>query len=425
MAIRNSPTVISTEPLADPTNPQAVKRAFDQLRHRVLQLSTASTATAAVTSAAAIPSATAVTTSNVTLSGIPSAIDDVTLVADDILLVAGNTTASENGLYVVGPGAWERVTFADGDSISGASVYVNQGQFYGTTRWRCTSLIGADVVGTNNLTFELESELLPDIGFDSNDVFAVIYGDSVDTDVGTISSQISADTWTSYNYASTADLTAATAWLRGPFGEQALYMRTQMGILGPASTYPMPANYTLTFWAEFEQCGNGVAFSSTQLLSVARANTNTPTGAGWPTEYMFAVSCPQNGAPGSGSDPLRYINIRSVDSGGTASPFTPALTNELGGIVPIGRWHHIAITRRSDNYTYLYVNGVYITAFLTTNAPDSASTGRWIIGRPGNVSAAGVICGNYFRVSRVRLSSVEWSVAWIKEQARRGLSWCV
>jgi hypothetical protein len=66
-----------------------------------------------------------VATSNITLSGLQT-IGGVTVVADDRVLVVGQTTASENGIYLASSGAWSRATDADGnrDLVRGTLVLV-------------------------------------------------------------------------------------------------------------------------------------------------------------------------------------------------------------------------------------------------------------------------------------------------------------
>lgn len=98
--------------------------------------------------------ALAVSTANQTLSGVPSPIDGVTLVADDRILLTGQSTASQNGLWVIKAGAWERPDdFAAGGAASGAAVWVDQGTTYQDTKWECTTNDGVDVIDTNDLAF--------------------------------------------------------------------------------------------------------------------------------------------------------------------------------------------------------------------------------------------------------------------------------
>jgi len=68
------------------------------------------------------------TTANITLSGTQT-IDTVVLSVDDRVLVKNQNTSSDNGIYVVKSGSWERsVDFSlDDDVYEGVHVYVNEG----------------------------------------------------------------------------------------------------------------------------------------------------------------------------------------------------------------------------------------------------------------------------------------------------------
>lgn len=70
----------------------------------------------------------AATTANITLSGTQT-IDGVAVVTDDRVLVKNQTTGSENGIYLVDTGAWERAPDWDGsyDVGEGTIVYVTDG----------------------------------------------------------------------------------------------------------------------------------------------------------------------------------------------------------------------------------------------------------------------------------------------------------
>lgn len=93
-----------------------------------------------------------VATSNVTLSG-EQTIDGV-LTSASRVLVQGNTTASQRGIWVTGSGAWTRATdMPVGSNASGVLVPVDLGGTYNETLWLCTTTAGSDVVGTDSLTF--------------------------------------------------------------------------------------------------------------------------------------------------------------------------------------------------------------------------------------------------------------------------------
>jgi hypothetical protein len=97
-------------------------------------------------------SAVAATTANITLSA-PQTIDGIAVVAGDRVLVKNQTTASENGLYVVAAGAWTRAPQTDtATGLFGLSVYVASGTANNDTSW-AVSNDTLPVVGTTAITF--------------------------------------------------------------------------------------------------------------------------------------------------------------------------------------------------------------------------------------------------------------------------------
>lgn len=90
--------------------------------------------------------------SNSTLSGL-SAIDGVTPVGGDRILVTAQTTASQNGVYVAAAGSWARAADADqtGELTPGAFWFVEEGTTYGKTQWRIENT-GTITVGTTAIT---------------------------------------------------------------------------------------------------------------------------------------------------------------------------------------------------------------------------------------------------------------------------------
>ena len=99
-------------------------------------------------------SCVAVSTSNITLANTQS-VDGVSLSANDRVLVAGQSTASENGIYkVVSGGSWTRTDdLATGADAAGAFTFIEQGTVNAENGFACTSDKGSAVVGTNSLTF--------------------------------------------------------------------------------------------------------------------------------------------------------------------------------------------------------------------------------------------------------------------------------
>lgn len=94
-----------------------------------------------------------VATSNITLSG-NQTIDGVTTVTNDRVLVAGQSTASANGVYITGTGAWTRSTDFDvaSEMSNGGAFFVEEGTANGESMWVLTT-DGSITVGTTSLTF--------------------------------------------------------------------------------------------------------------------------------------------------------------------------------------------------------------------------------------------------------------------------------
>lgn len=94
---------------------------------------------------------------NITLSGTQT-VSGVALVANDRVLVTGQTTASQNGVYVVAAGAWTRATDSDTDvELRGFIVNVSAGTFAGYKYINTNQT--AITVGTTAVTYAEFSNL--------------------------------------------------------------------------------------------------------------------------------------------------------------------------------------------------------------------------------------------------------------------------
>lgn len=101
----------------------------------------------------------AAATTNVTSLSGAQTIDGVALVATNRVLLTGQTTHTQNGVWVVASGSWTRPSdFNTGNHASGIYVTVdNGGTANGGTSWVCSTAGPTDVIGTNNLTFTLST----------------------------------------------------------------------------------------------------------------------------------------------------------------------------------------------------------------------------------------------------------------------------
>ncbi len=92
------------------------------------------------------------TTANITLSG-EQTIDDVAVTTGDRVLVKNQSTASQNGIYVVASGSWARATDMDAwAEFPGGYTWVEHGTTNGDTGWVCTNDVGG-TLGSTSVTF--------------------------------------------------------------------------------------------------------------------------------------------------------------------------------------------------------------------------------------------------------------------------------
>ena len=135
----NSQTITN---LADPVNTQdAATRGFVEATAQGLDVK---------------DSVVAATTANITISTALNngdTLDGVTLSNNDRVLVKNQSTASENGIYIVGSSPSRATDLAAGADAAGMFTFVEQGTVNGDNGFVCTSNKGSAVVGTNNLTF--------------------------------------------------------------------------------------------------------------------------------------------------------------------------------------------------------------------------------------------------------------------------------
>ena len=89
--------------------------------------------------------ARALTDSNITLSGgAPSVVDGVSLLANDRILVTGQSDGSQNGIYYVttlgagSNGTWDRSLDANatGEISAGTVIMVTEGDVYADNQWK-------------------------------------------------------------------------------------------------------------------------------------------------------------------------------------------------------------------------------------------------------------------------------------------------
>ncbi len=97
----------------------------------------------------------AAATTNITIATAlnnADSLDGVTLATGDLVLVAGQSSAGENGIYVVGTSPARHTEYATFNAYPGAWVLVQEGSTNADTTWLCTANTGG-TIGTTPLTF--------------------------------------------------------------------------------------------------------------------------------------------------------------------------------------------------------------------------------------------------------------------------------
>jgi fibronectin-binding autotransporter adhesin len=302
-----------------------------------------------------------ITVANVTLTGgAPAVVDGVSLVLGDRVLVTGQSTASQNGLYdvtVVGVGSdgtWARTSDgnATGEILAGMIVMVTEGTLYADTQWKLTT-DNPIIIGTTGLTFVIN--ILSSVGGANTQVQV--------NDGGTLAG------FSNFVFDKTSNILSVTGNISG--------------------------NYFL---------GNG-----SQLTGIAGAYGNTEVAA-----YLSSGNVTTAINTTSTISATGNITGGNVISGGArAYKWTTQANTAPSNAVPGDNWY--------DSYAdklYLYINDGTGNQWVDQSSPatfDSlnviGNTASGNLLTTGQVSAAGNITGNYFLGNGALLTGVITSVA--------------
>jgi hypothetical protein len=94
------------------------------------------------------------TMTNITLSG-EQTVNGVAVVEDDVVLVNGQTDATENGVYAVSTSSWTRAVWFNNElnAVSGTLILTTLGTLWANTLWEVICADTPIVFGTSEITF--------------------------------------------------------------------------------------------------------------------------------------------------------------------------------------------------------------------------------------------------------------------------------
>ena len=335
-----------------------------------------------------------ITLSNITLSGgAPTVVDGVTLVLADRVLVAGQSTASQNGLYYVttlgtgSDGTWSRTIDADatGEVAAGMIVMVTEGTTYKDSQWKLTTN-NPIVVGTTALTFEQNSAFaFGNIYANGTAVVATTVGDTLTLTAGTniqITGNISAKSVTigvtglSLNSISNGTSNVNVVSSGG---------NVTVGVGGTSNVAVFSgtgANITGTLGVTGNITGGNLSGTSIVGTLTTAAQTNI-------TSVGTLTSLAVTGNITSG-------NVQGTTHSGTTGTFTGNVTG--GNLITVGV---VSATGNISTSNYYIGNGAYLTGISVAAAGNTITnvTSNVYVYSNGNVTVSIAGSGNVTETS--------------------------
>ena len=312
----------------------------------------------------------AVTTANITLSGgAPSQVDGVTLSHNDRVLVTGQTTASQNGIYYVvtfgsgSNGTWSRSTDSNqtGELLAGTIIMVTEGIVYADTQWKLIT-DNPIVIDTTPLTFTQNYSANSISGGTSN----VVVNSNANV---TISSAGTANVLTISNTgAYVSGVVSATGNITGSY-----ILGNGAFLSGLPATYSNAnvANYLPIFSGNIT-AGN---ISATGNITGSYILGNGSQLSGLPATYSNANVA--NYLPTfSGNLTAGNVSVSGNITSGNISAGSYSATGNItsGNILTAGNVSATGnVTGGNINGNYLYGNGVYITGLNAGSASQIAN----------------------------------------------------
>ena len=362
---------------------------------------------------------TVASTANIaTLSGLLT-IDTVTLVAGETVLVKDQSTAADNGIYVVSAGAWTRSVGADvWEEFIGAIVFVVEGTQTGSA-WFCTAQPGGTlgVTAINWSNFSVASTYTAGTGLTltgtqfsitNTAVTAAAYGSATQVGTFTVNAQgqltLAGNTTVTPAVGSITGLgTGVATWLATPSsanllaavtdetGTGSLVFATSPTLVTPILGTPQSGDFSSgTFtWPTFNQNTTGNAATATSATTA----TNLAGGATGSLPYQSAAATTAMLAAGSNGQVLTLASgvpswatpttgtVTSVSGTGTVSGISLSGTVTSTGNLTLGGTLDLSApptigntTPNTGRFTTLTVDDN--STFGTSNTDTVTFTGR-------------------------------------------------
>lgn len=331
------------------------------------------------------------TTANITLSGTQT-IDNVAVVAGDRVLVKDQSTAANNGIYVVSAGAWTRAVGADDYAeYEGAVVFVISGSGNAGTTWYCSAQPGGSLGVTALSWFALSVSLTYTAGtgltltgtqfsITNSGVSAATYGSATTVPVFAVNAQGQLTSVTNTTIAINGNQitsgTIGSAYLSGSY----------TGITGVGTLTDLTVTNTISGSIN----GNAATATTAGSATTATTATNIAGGASGSIPYQTASGTTALLAKGTDGQILALASglpawidnqtgtVTSVSGSGTVSGISLSGTVTSSGSLTLGGSLDLSSPPAIGGTSANTVRGTTITAttgFVGTNFDASGSGG--------------------------------------------------